>query len=102
MEPLRASPSVITRSTIRRTAAGSGASVRSPRPSARIASAIAACAHFAAEPCSPCALTVAGADVREKLVAASRPAGVSDQVRPMSTPAWSSLPPTPIPPWVST
>ena len=57
MEPLRASPSVITRSTMRSTAAGSGASVRSPRPSARIASAIAACAHLAAEPCSPCALT---------------------------------------------
>ena len=67
MEPLRASPSVITRSTIRSTAPGSGASVRSPRPSARIASAIAACAHLAAEPCSPCALTSSRADVREEL-----------------------------------
>ena len=28
----------------------------SPRPSARIASAIAACAHFAALPCAPCAI----------------------------------------------
>ena len=28
--------------------------------------------------------------------------GVSDQVRPMSTPAWSSDPPTPTPPCVST
>ena len=28
-------------------------------------------------------------------------AGVSVKVRPMSTPAWSSEPPTPVPPWVS-
>ena len=40
----------------------------SPRPSARIASAIAACAHLAAEPCSPCALDAAGAHVGEELL----------------------------------
>ena len=34
--------------------------------------------------------------------AASARAGVSDHVRPMSTPAWSSEPPTPVPPCVST
>ena len=39
----------------------------SPRPSARTASAIAACAHLAAEPCSPWALDAARADVREEL-----------------------------------
>ena len=46
---VRASPSVITRSTIRSTAAGSGAASSDRRgPSARTASAIAACAHLAA------------------------------------------------------
>ena len=40
--------------TIVKIAAGSGASPSgAPRPSARVAIAIAACAHFAALPCSP-------------------------------------------------
>ena len=48
-------------------ARGRGRRSASPRPSARIASAIAACAHLAAEPCSPCALDAAAADVGEEL-----------------------------------
>ncbi len=86
MEPLRASPSVITRSTMRRTAPGSGAAVDSPRPSARIASAIAACAHLAALPWSPCAST-RPARMCARNSAGPGANGVCDHVRPMSTPA---------------
>ncbi len=98
--PLRTSPSRMRRSTMVSTARGSTAWSPSPRPSARTARAMALCAHFAALPWSP--------------RAAARPArtwaryscqvcatGVSVKVRPTSTPAWSSEPPTPVPPWVS-
>ena len=100
----RSPPSVSSfttiRSIIRITAAGSGGVSSSSRPSDRTASAIAACAHLAAEPWSPKAPTrPARTWARNSSgVAAS---GVSDHVRPMSTPAWSSEPPIPIPPWVS-
>src|SRR5439155_687966 len=61
----------------------------------------AACAHFAALPWSPAArarpLRMCW---RNSCGVAAY--GVSVNVRPMSTPAWSSLPPTPVPPWVST
>ena len=42
------------------------------------------------------------ADVGEELLDRRPASGVADQVRPMSTPAWSSEPPTPVPPCVST
>ena len=43
-----------------------------------------------------------GADVGEELARLPARRASRDQVRPMSTPAWSSDPPTPTPPWVST
>ena len=57
-------------------------------------------AHFAALPCLPCAST------RPERMCCRYSAGVahlgaSVQVRPMSMPAWSSEPPTPVPPCVS-
>ena len=59
--PRRWSPSLSRRWAIRSTVAGFGWAAVGvswpPRPSARAASAIAACAHFAALPCAPPALT---------------------------------------------
>ena len=70
-------------------------------PSARVASAIAACVHFAAEPCSPRASAWPSRRWARNSSGVAA-AGTSVQVRPMSTPAWSSEPPIPVPPRVST
>ena len=89
----------MTRSTMVSTARGSTAPP-SPRPRARTASAIALCAHLAALPCSP------RADARPARTCPRSSCqvwatGVSVNVRPMSMPAWSSEPATPVPPCVS-
>jgi hypothetical protein len=65
-----------------------------------VASAIAACAHLAAEPCSPRARALP-ARRWARNSAGEALGGVSVNVRPMSTPAWQSEPPMPVPPWVS-
>ena len=97
----RASPSRMRRWTIVKIAAGSGAAPSlAPRPSARVASAIAACVHFAALPCSPSGVASPAATWSRNSRHVAH-AGVWVKVRPMSTPAWSSEPPTPVPPWVS-
>ena len=90
----------MTRSTMRSTAAGSAAASPAPRPSARRASAIALCAQRAALPCVPRACTrPARTCARNSAGVAAK--GVSENVRPMSMPAWSSVPPMPVPPCVS-
>ena len=62
--------------------------------------AMAAWAHLAALPCCP--LAVARPARRwARYSPGVAAAGVSVKVRPTSTPAWSSEPPTPVPPWVS-
>ncbi len=65
-----------------------------------MASAIAACVHFAALPCAPCAPT-RPARTWARNSAGVAAAGVSVNVAPMSIPAWSSEPPMAVPPWVS-
>ena len=99
VSPERRSPSLMTRSTIVSTARGSGI-WSDTSPCERRASAMAACAHLAALPCSP---APSAWPIRICLRNSSgvRARGVRVKVRPMSTPAWSSEPPTPVPPWVS-
>ena len=75
--------------------------VRRVEARARVASAIAACAHLAALPCSPPA-TASPRRRRRRNSSGVEAAGTSVKVRPMSTPAWSSEPPMPVLPWVST
>ena len=79
--PSRAAPSPITRSAIFSTAAGVGpaaatsSALSSSSTRARVARAIAACAHFAALPCSPPGSASPRAQVvAETLPASRRPA----------------------------
>ena len=88
-EPSRAAPWSITRWAILRTVAGSGAPSPISCPSsarARVASAIAAWAHFAALPCSPAA-AASPSRIRLRNSSGVDAIGTSVKVLPMSTPA---------------
>jgi hypothetical protein len=79
---------------------GLARSSRSPRPRLRMASPIAACVHLAALPWAPWA-SARPARIWARNSAGVAARGVSVKVRPISIPAWSSEPPTAVPPWVS-